>query len=554
MSLDLSSQEAPLDLRHYIAVLRVRKRTVAIAAVVTFVLVMVYSFRQTPVYTATAKVLVTPLTGNQQLLQSVPVTSLSLDTEKELVASAAVAEVARKKLDERPNVQDLLRHISVSVPSNTQILEISYSSPSPLVAQQTAQAFAGAYLQFRTNQALSTSQNVQSGIEAQIKDLEKQLESTRYAAAHAPNGSQKQLQARGRIGTLNSQIALLRTQIASLATLNIDPGAIVQAANLPTSPSSPNHPLNAALGLFLGLALGVGVAFVRDRLDDRIRGREDLEEHIAAPVLAVIPKMFDWREKHMAKLATLEDAKGPASEAYRTLRTGILFMSAQAGMKTLLVTSATAGEGKTTTAANLAIVLAQTGKRVILVSADLRKPRLHRFFQPGLVNNVRGLVDIVSGEATVQECLQPTGVDHLWLLGSGPIPARPAEVAGAEQTSELLLALRNQADFVIVDSAPSLVVTDALAMAPGVDGVLYVADANTTARGTVASSRDQLEQVGARIVGAVLNNFDPSRAHAYGYGGYSYRYTYQYGPAASGPDAGAESGGGEQTRRRRFQI
>jgi succinoglycan biosynthesis transport protein ExoP len=549
MSLDAVTQEAPLDLRQYVAVLRVRRRTVAIVALAVLGLVMVYSLRQTSIYTSTAKVLVKPLTGNQQLLGSVPAASLSLDTERELVRSSAVAEVARKTLDHPPPVADLLRHVSVAVPSNTQILEISYSSPRPLEAQETAQAFADAYLRFRTEEALRTAQNVQEGIDAQIRDLQKQLGDARYTVTHA-RAEERRLQARDRIGTLNSQIALLRTQIASLATLDIDPGAVVQGANLPASPSSPNHVLNAALGVFLGLALGVGSAFVRERLDDRVRGREDLEEHVGAPVLAVIPKVAGWRDGSLPHLSTLEDPRGPASEAYRTLRTGIQFLSAQTGLRTVMVTSATAGEGKSTTAANLAVVLAHTGKRVILVSADLRKPRIHRFFPSA--SNATGVVDILTGEATLQDCLQKTTVEHLWLLGCGPIPGRPSEIAGSERMGQLLMALREQADFVVVDSAPSLVVTDALAMAPFVDGVLYVADANATTRGTIAQASDQLEQVGARTIGAVLNNFDPSRATSYSYG-YRYSYQYRYVMPEGDLDAAAVSGG-EATRRRRSPI
>src|SRR5207249_2379929 len=147
---------------------------------------------------------------------------------------------------------------------------------------------------------------------------------------------------------------LLRNTIASMNAVNIDPGSVIQAAILPTSPSSPDHILNGGLGLLVGLAMGIGLAFLRERLDDRLKGRGDLEEHIAAPTLVVIPKIADWKKKSKAKLVTLEDPRGSGTEAYKMLRTSILFICAQNDLRSLMITSAVAGEGKTTTAANLA--------------------------------------------------------------------------------------------------------------------------------------------------------------------------------------------------------
>ncbi len=551
---------APFHLREYLMVLRVRKRTILAAAAITLVSALAVSLRQTPIYASEAEVLVKPINASQTLLQNAPTTNLlNLDTEKELVLSTAVAEIARKAIIKQSpssasDPRDLLKHLSVSVPSNTEILDITYSSPSPLGAQTGAEAFAEAYLTFKRTEALATFTSVQGGINNQITGLEKQLQNARYALSHSKAGSSRHLQAQNHVGLLNSQIALLRSQAANLSAIDIDPGAIVQKAEVPTSPASPNHLKNAALGLLVGLGLGVGIAFLRERLDDRLRGREDLEENLGAPVLVVIPKVPEWREREATNLAAIEEPRGHASEAYRTLRTSVLFMSAQANVKTLLVVSAVAGEGKSTTAANLATVLAQAGKRVILVSADLRKPRIHRFFTRGFthLDNDHGLVQVVAGEMTLQEALQPSGVDGLWLLASGPIPNRPAEIAQSPRMAELLRALREAADFTIVDSAPALVVTDALAMAPLVDGVLYVADSEVTTGATVARARDQIEQVGGRIMGAVLNNYDSSRSRSYYAYQYQYRYSYAYG-SGSHEDAD-QVPGKEQKRQGRSPI
>jgi len=278
--------------------------------------------------------------------------------------------------------------------------------------------------------------------------------------------------------------------------------------------------VNGTLALFVGLVLGMALAFLRERLDDRLEGREDLEARAGAPVLAIIPKVPGWRKKSKAQLVTLDQPKSPAAEAYRTLRTGVLFVAQERGMQTLMVASATSGEGKTTTAANLAVVLAHTGKRVILVSADLRKPRLHRFF--GLPHDF-GVVNYLSGEATLGEVLIDPGIPNLRVLASGPVPTAPAELLGSEAMGEMLAELREICDFLVVDTPAVLAVADALTLMPLADGVLYVGHAEATTQGALTHARAQLDQVNADVFGSVLNAFDPSKSR-----GYQYRYYYQY--------------------------
>jgi receptor protein-tyrosine kinase len=295
---------------------------------------------------------------------------------------------------------------------------------------------------------------------------------------------------------------------------------VIQVANLPSEAASPDHLLNAALALFVGLALGVALAFLRERLDDRLHGREDLEARTGAPVLAVIPKVPGWRRRDRALLVTLVEPKAPAAEAYRTLRTAVSFVASERGMKTLMVASAESGEGKTTTAGNLAVVLAQAGKQVILLSADLRKPRVHRFFD--LPNDV-GVVTYLAGESTLAQALHDPQVPNLKVMTSGPIPTTPAELLGSEAMGELIAELRDLCDFLIVDTAAILAVSDALTLMPLADGVLYVAHAENTRRGALSHARAQLDQVNAQVFGAALNAFDPSKAK-----GSQYRYYYQY--------------------------
>lgn len=536
------------DIREYLRVLRRRKWAVVLVTAVTVAAAMAFSIRQTPIYASTAKVLVRPPTANQSL-QGVPATSLvSMDTEQQLVRSEDVAMLAAwieaaggeevlKKVTEAaatgaaatpPDVTGsdatrLLSHVSISVPANTLILEVTFSDPDPAVAQKGAQSFADAYIVYKAGQLRQAYYNVTAPIQERIKTLQGKLTKARARLASAAPGSPEAQRAQTVIDSVPSQIAIYQSQIGSLPALDV-PGVVVQRADLPTSPASPNFVLNGALALVLGLALGVGLAFLRERLDDRLAGREELAEAVGAPVLAVVPKVAGWRKRDQTAMPALDTPKGAAAEAYRTIRTNLQFIS-RGDLKVIAFTSPAAGEGKTTTAANLAVSLAQTGKRVIALSADLRKPRLHRFFDAS--NNV-GVSNILARQVTAFDAVQRVGLDKLRLVASGPIPPNPAELLESADMDALLDQLRRAADYVILDTAPVLAVSDTLILAPKCDALIAVADASSTARGAVQHLREQIEQVGGNIIGCVFNNFDAARAKYYS--SYYHRdYYYSYG-------------------------
>jgi capsular exopolysaccharide synthesis family protein len=456
----------------------------------------------------------------------------------------------------------LLRHVKVTFTQTATVLLITYSDTLKARAQAGAQAFALAYIEIKTQQASTElanlrhgPQDLQNGLVKQQSDLQKAYDAQLALIASKtaggirvdPSDTAKLDNIQAQLNIVNQNLAQVNTQLNDLCTCKITPPQLVLPARLPQSPASPNKPLDAGLGLFVGLAFGIGLAFLRERLDDGLRGRTDLEENLGAPVLAVIPRVPGWRKKQEPKLVTIDQPKSAVSEAYRTLRTSVLFSAIQRGLKTIMVSSAGAGEGKTTTAANLAVVLADANKRVILVSADLRKPRVHRFFN---LDNDTGLSSALVGEVKPWEALKDPGVENLRILPSGPVPARPAELLQSEQMGELLMELREVADFVIIDTAPVLLVADALALVPLVDGVLFVADSEATSRSAVSHAREQLEQVDAPLFGCVFNNFDPSKAKSYpyygAYGAYRYRYRHGYGTYGGVGAGGAYDGEGRR--------
>jgi succinoglycan biosynthesis transport protein ExoP len=516
-------EEPGAPLREYLAVLRFRKWSILGITALVVASTLFFSSRQTPIFESEAKVLVKPVS-----VSTIQPTGIApnLETERELASSVAVARLVVEALGLGEDPVSVLKTLEVTVSTNTEILLFRYGHPDEQEAQRRAQAFAESYLEFRRQQALDDLLAASASVQQRIQRLNRDLEQVNRDIAGTENETKRdtlQAQADG----LRSQLAVLQVRLSDLTPAeNLRVGEVVEPANLPLSPASPNHLLNGALALFVGLALGVGVAFLRERLDDRLRGRPDLEMQTGAPSLAVVPQVGSWKKKDHTPVVTLDEPKAASSEAYRLLRTGLLFAATQGDLKTVIVTSANPGEGKTVTVANLAVVLAQANKRVIALSADLRKPRLHRFF--GLKND-QGLTNVLAGEVEAAKAVVRPGDDHMGVLASGPVPGNPAELLTSQAMGELLSELGKVADFVLIDVPPVLAVADALALAPFADGVILVADAEHTSRHAVAQARQQLDQVNAKLVGTVLNNFDPSRARAYPYY-YQYYYQYRYEP------------------------
>ena len=529
-----------VDIRAFFGVLWRRKWSILLIVVLTTASALFFSYRRTPIYSSTAEVQVTPLTASQILNTNPYWTLANMDNEIHVVQSAAVAGLADRAMQTRAGSGSL----SVEVPTNTLILQIGYAHPDPETARDGAQAFANAYLTYRTRVAVNAYAQARQAIQTQIDELRTDLEAAQVALEASPAGSSDETVAANQVDQLSSQIAGLNTQVASLTAPDITPGTLIQPAEVPTFPSSPDHRQDAALGFVAGLVLGVGFAFLRERMDDRIHGRAQLETAVGAPVLAVVPKVKGWRKRNQARLVTASASESPAAEAYRTLRTNIQFISRDASIRVISVTSPHAGEGKTTTVANLATTLAHTGKRVMALSADLRRPRLHRFFG---VDNEEGLSSVLAGHAELPDVARRVeGLDSLRLVTSGPVPPNPAELLSSDVIESLLTHLRSSADFIVIDTPPALVVTDAMIVAPRVDGVVVVVDADETTAAAASHTTEQLQRVGARVIGSVLNGFDPAKARYYSNYGGRYAYGYHYRSEDSGMADSGSNGKGQR--------
>jgi len=308
---------------------------------------------------------------------------------------------------------------------------------------------------------------------------------------------------------------------------------IVDQAEVPRRPVKPKKGLNLALAVVMGLLFSLGMAFFFEYLDNTVENADDIKRYLDIPFLGPVPVIAFENPEETSKdirpeLVTLNTPKSIASEAYRGIRTDILFSSPEAEPRIILVSSAGPQEGKTLTVTNLAVTMAQAGSRVMVLDCDLRRPRLHKLFR---INKNRGLTNLLIGDHKLKLEALATGISNLYLIPAGSIPPNPSELLGSRRMDELLKSLLHKFNRIIIDSPPIGAVTDAAVLSKYTDGVVYVLRANTTVRGVAINGLEQFKQVGANVLGAVLNGVDFEKDKYY-YSHYSY---YYYGQSIDKP-------------------
>ena len=305
---------------------------------------------------------------------------------------------------------------------------------------------------------------------------------------------------------------------------------VVDYAEVPKAPIKPKKTRNIALASIMALILGVGLAFFLEYLDNSVKNMEDIKDYLRMPVLGLVPYIDGGVDGGVDTSASRNlvshlQRRSGASEAFRTVRTGIFFSAPEGEMKCILVTSSIPGEGKTMLATNTAITMAQSGYKTLLVDSDMRHPELHKSLK---VNNSRGLSNVLVGDAEPEEVISPTQIENLDLLPCGPIPPNPAELLGSQKMKAFLSKVEGKYDKIVFDSPPVISVTDPLVLGSQVDGVLMVIQAGRCAKPLVLRSKEQLESVKARIVGAVLNDVSSEVGRYYYRDYYYYRYYSGY--------------------------
>lgn len=459
-------------------------------------------------------------------------------TYSELIQREPVLKSTAASLGFEEEWRDLQEQVSVNLVPGTELIEVVVTDTEPERAKLIADEIGRQLI------AIVEQARPQSGyrpfIQEQVASLPPKIEAAqgeirRLEGELAQSSSARQIQdLQNQINTLEKQVNDWQATFAQYQLLLGDTGvnvlSVIEEAPLPTEPIGPNWILQVGLAAAIGLALALGAAFLIEYLDDTLRSPEDLEKATGLNTLGSISRIPGVAVSE--GLVTTVQPKSHISEAYRTLRTNLLFSSPDRPLHSVLITSSDALEGKSTVAANLAVVMAEQGKSVVLVDADLRRPMQHTIFQ---LPNQQGLTSaLLDGGSALDGRLQETEIGNLRVLTSGPLPPNPSELLGSQSMRRLIERLSGEADVVLFDSPPVLPVTDAAVLAPQVDGVLIVAEAEQTRRGAVRRAVASLRTVGANLLGAALN-----RIPFHGRGGYNYYYYYY-----------AEDGTGRRSRRK----
>lgn len=529
-----------MELRQQLALLRSRLWLILVCGVLAAVAAYAVSGALPKVYEGNATLIVgQSLSSSNPDYNAILASQRLSQTYADLATTTPILQkvIAKNGLSVSPT--DFRRQVSAQAPLDSTLVHITVQDPSPQRAADLANSVAAEMIAASSSITGRDSQIQQfidqdlAATASQIRDTESQIQDL----ASLPSRTTAQSQ---QLDALQGRLVSLRQTYATMLGYSSSGGAnlltVVDPASPPTEPSSPRVLLNTLIAALIGLLLAIGLVFLFDYLDDTIKTAEDIEALVGLPTLGWITRIRGGKASERS-LAALLDGHSAAAEAYRSLRTNVEFATVDEGVQTLLVTSAAPSEGKTTTAANLAVVFAQAGRRTILLDADFRRPGIHEMF--GLPN-VRGLSYLLLREGmSISSVVQPTPEQNLVVISTGPPPPNPAELLASQRMKTTLARLADFCDLVIVDSPPLLAVTDAAILASVTSGTLLIVDVGRTRRGAIRSARETLALSDARVLGVALNRM-PEQSGA--------RYYDYYGSYAEG-----ESPGGAQVQARSAQ-
>jgi len=514
--------ESDASLR-YIEVLR-RFRWLLVISTLVFILGAVgVDANRTKMYTAQAQLqLVSQNLGSNGT--KVPLSGTDIATAIQVAGSKVIAAEASSSLGSQiPSVS--VRAIGLSA-----VIQFIATSQYPEVAARTVNLFANAYISYTGKQFRSqvlaqedTLSRQRDAAQELISKLELKLQTT----TTAPSASGSHLSvAQLELQNAASELQNIENSLSTLAlSLEQSPsgGILTGPASPPTTPTSPKPLRDIPLAGLMGLLFGFSIAIGLDSRDDHIRTSDQLQKSFeSVPVLGEIPKFDKWTDEDRFKIIFNHRPDSLPSEAYRSLRTTLQFLGMDAGQgKMVQITSPNSNEGKSTTSVNLAVSLADDGKKVVLVSGDLRRPQIHKYFN---LENDEGLSDVLSGAASLTSVLRVSEVNpRLNTINSGPIPPNPSELLGSERSGQILNELKKQFDFVIIDTPPILPVTDALVISRYADAIIFIVNSRDSRSRDIKESLDRIKSVSSRVDGFVLNSTElPTSRYRYGY-----RYGYK---------------------------
>lgn len=544
-----------MELKQYFNLVRRWLWLLLLSAFLAGMTAFMVSRQQTPIYQATATVLINQARSTaaradyNDLITAERIARTYADMLQDWPALEQVAQTTGLAPGYKQLQENYAVEVTVTPLRDTQLVNVIVTSNNPEVATTLANTLPVVFAEMNQARQQQRYVRTRNDLQAEMAAVEEDLlaaEQARQAMGATTPG-----QVDGERDRLERAVARYQATYASLANsledLRLaevqasDEIVITTPARVPEKPIRPRVLVNTLLAAIVGVMLALGVVFLLEYLDDTIKYPDLVRDQTGLPTLAAVVTISGASPAE--KLVALSSTRSPAAEAYRVLRTNLQFSSLDRPVRTLLVSSPSPDEGKSTTAVNLAAVMAQAGQRVVLVDCDLRRPTIHRFFQTP--NNSGLTTALLHADADPAAFLQETSLPGLQVLTTGPIPPNPSELLSSERMHELLQKLQAQADMVVLDSPPVLAVADASILATRADGTLLVVNAGVTRLDMLVKTLERLDGLGVRPLGLVLNRLSERR------GGYYYYYYYQY--ASRYGDDGSPEPKGRRSRRAAHQ-
>jgi capsular exopolysaccharide synthesis family protein len=516
-------EHAPSEWFFYVNLIWRKKWICILCGIFGLVSATVFDYLAPRSYSASAQVLLQPISSSELISNSGIPQELQpgdIATDIELFNTEQVTAIVRKQLHSVPkiNVQEL---------GNTNILSVNANSSSASKAAIIANAYANAFVAVMQSNIEGALTNAENSVSQKIVSVQNQINSINLQIQNSKTNNPQVISSYEiEIQNLESQLATLeneQTNLQVLANSGLKVAQLVLSAAPPSAPSSPKPYRDIPSATLIALLIGVFIIVIIEKTDTSIKGIRELE-HISAPVplLGIIPEVETWKSRKEPVLISLSNSNTPVAEGFRNLRTSIEFMKEYKDFKSILISSSVTGEGKSTLTANLGIALAEAGFNVSILSADLRRPNLHKYFS---LNNSLGLSSVLAGNASLDEVIYnvKTTTGHLSIVPSGVSPANPSELLSYSNLSDIIDTLSARSDILLVDAPPILPISDALVIMRYVEAVVLVAYSGVTKKGELSRTIKILKQFESNVIGAVLNGHSYERDSEYAYG-YDYGY------------------------------
>lgn len=523
------ANETP-GLEDYLKAIQARKWLVLAFTIAGLILATLLATSRTETYDAEAVVVLRPTPFGSSGSNNRTMVQPNLETEKAEMQSIRIAEAVRTEEALSIDARDLLEELTVQFQPQGQSLDVTFTDSDPDRSAAIVNSFVENYAENRNAKAqgfydanledLATDIDL---LEAELADVDAEFEDVTADLQRTFSADEADLRSalQARQQALNQERTAILAELRPLKTERGDltrernslapPAEVLRTAAVPDSANGLGNSAIQLAGLLAGLLMGVAVAFVLDRLDNTAREESDVELAMGSSVLGTVPPFGFSNRTGASALVMLSSSKSTAvqraRESFRRLRTSLQYLATTDNIHSLLITSAQPGEGKSVTATNLAIALAQGGSPTVLVSADMRRPSIEKLFG---ISNTEGLSSALQAREVTPPPIVSVGVDNLAVIPSGPTPANPGELLGSARFRDLIRRLEATYEYVVVDTPPVLSAADSIAASASVGGCIVLVDSRRTDTPTLLQVRSDLDRAGARVLGAILNR-DRSR-------------------------------------------